>query len=51
MDVDEFYLDSIVRRHHVYKSVWTPVTGKVLAVEVEHGNHEDQNATAVLKGG
>ncbi len=51
MDIEEFYLDSVVRGHHVYKSVWTLVTSEVLAVEVEGGNSEDQYATAVLKGG
>ena len=45
--MEEFQLDSVVCGHHVYKSIWTPADGEVLAVEVEVGNTEDQYAVAV----
>lgn len=50
-DFEQFTVDSVVRGHHVYKSIWTPYSGEVLAVEVEAGNGEDQYAVAVLQSG
>lgn len=49
-DFEEFILDSIVRGHHVFKSIWTPHVGEVLPARVEEGNEEDRYAVAVLKG-
>jgi hypothetical protein len=31
-------VDSVVRGHHVDKSIWTPVIGEELSVEPENGN-------------
>ena len=50
-DFEEYSLDSVVRGHHIYKAVWTPVVGEVLAVQAEEDNSEDQYAVAVLKAG
>lgn len=47
--MEEFTVDSVVRGHHVYKSVWTPYSGELLAVGVENGNEQDQYAVVVLK--
>lgn len=33
----------------MYKSVWTPYSGELLAVGVENGNEQDQYAVVVLK--
>lgn len=51
MEVEEFSFDSVVRGHHVYKAVWTPVMGELLPAEVDDGNPEDQYAVAVSKEG
>lgn len=50
MDIEEFSLDSVIRGHHIYKSIWTPVSGEILAVTAEEGNSEDQYAVGVYKG-
>ena len=34
---------SVVRGHHVYKSVWTPVSGEELAVAPEANNSHDRS--------
>ena len=48
--MEEFTIDSVVRGHHVYKSIWTPRVGEVLPTEVEDDNDEDVYAIAVLRG-
>lgn len=45
----ELHVDSVVRGHHVYKSIWTPVLGEELLVEQEHGNEHDRYAVSVKK--
>ncbi len=47
--MEEFDLDGVVRGHHVYKSIWTPVLGEMLTVGVEDGNSEDQYAIGVYR--
>ena len=44
-----FTVNSVVRGHHVYKSVWTPFLGEELVLEAEDGNEHDQHAVAVMK--
>ena len=44
-------VESVVRGHHVYKSVWTPVSGEELAVVPEAKNSHDRYAVDVLKDG
>lgn len=41
---------SVIRGHHVYKAVWTPLLGECLQVDKEPGNLMDRHAVAVLKG-
>ena len=49
--VDEmFCLDSIVRGHHVYKTVWTPFLGEILTAIPEPENNHDRHAVCVKKG-
>ena len=48
--MEDFVFDSVVRGHHVYKSIWTPLSGEVLAVEVEDDTEQDNFAIAVHKG-
>ena len=33
---------SIIRGHHVYKSVWTPAIGETLPLGADNGNEKDQ---------
>ena len=50
-DREDFAVDSVVRGHHIYKSIWTPFLGEVLRAEMEEGNGEDRYAVAILKDG
>ena len=45
----EFTTDSMVRGHHVYQEVWTPITGEYLVCARELKNSQDRYAVAVLK--
>ena len=50
-DGNSFTLESYIRGHHVYHTVWTPIINKVLPVKRELTNDFDRFAVAVLKGG
>lgn len=41
---------SVVRGHHIYKNVWTPVIGEELTVLPEESNTHDPHAVVVGKG-
>ena len=45
-----FSTDSVIRGHHVYKDVWTPVVGEELMYQCELGNPRDPFTVSVLKG-
>ena len=47
--MDRYEKESIVRGHHVYKSVWTPSTGEVLRALIDDNNEYDRHAVAVVK--
>ena len=36
-----YYHESVIRSHHVYKAIWTPVIGEVLNLQQEIGNSHD----------
>ena len=42
--------ESVIRGHHVYKAIWTPVVGEILNLQQEIGNSHDLFATTVKKG-
>ena len=42
---------SVIRGHHVYKSVWTHEGGEELSLVTEDGNEHDKYAVAVIKDG
>ena len=42
-------VESCVRGHHVYSSIWTPELEEALVCERELDNTEDRYAVAVLK--
>jgi len=44
-------INTVVRGHHVYKDIWTPVIGEELACRKEFGNIHDLHAVAVIRGG
>ena len=48
---ESFILESVVRGHHIYKRIWTPVLGERLQVKVEEDNSNDARAVAVQKCG
>ena len=48
---ETFSIVSVVRGHHVYKSVWTPLLGERLLVRPETGNNHDKYAVSVVKHG
>ena len=48
MDEEQFFLDSSVSAHHVYKAVWEPVVGQILQVHSEEGNVQDRFAVPTL---
>ena len=41
----------VIRGHHIYKSIWTPVVGGILMLKTEDGNSYDAHAVAVIKDG
>ena len=45
---DSYEKTSVIRGHHIYKSVWIPFIGEELVVEAEDGN---KSAVAVMKDG
>ena len=48
---ETFSIVSVVRGHHVYKSVRTPLLGEHLSVRLETGNNHDKYAVSVVKHG
>ena len=40
--MEELQIDSVVRGHHIYKSVWTPVIGEDLYLEPEESNEHSK---------
>ena len=41
--------ESVIRGHHIYKAVWTPVIGEVLTLKQKLGNSHNRFATTVKK--
>ena len=48
-DTAVYVIDSVVRGHLIYKSVWSPVIGEELSLQKEHGNPHDDFAVAIIK--
>ena len=44
-----FQFESVIRGHHVFKSVWTPYIGETLPLNIEEGNSHDPNAVAIMR--
>ena len=43
--------ESVIRGHHIYKSMWSPIVCEIVSVDREHGNLHDRCAVYLLKGG
>ena len=41
--------EDVIRGHHVYKEIWTPVCGEALEVTKELDNAHDRRAVTLLK--
>ena len=41
--------ESVVRGHHVYKRVWSPVVGEILQLSCEEDNDHDRFSVSVMK--
>lgn len=46
-----YALESVIRGHYVYKSIWHPILGEQLTLEREDGNGHDRHTIGVMKGG
>ena len=49
--MEEYTIESVIRGHHVYKSIWHPILGEQLTLEREDSNSHDRHAVSVMKGG
>ena len=48
-DVMEVHaIESVIRGHHVYKSIWHPILGEQLTHEKGDGNDDDRYAVSVV---
>ena len=45
----ELSIESVIRGHHIFKSIWTPFIWEILPPKVEVGNVHDNQAVAVSK--
>ena len=43
--------NSVIREYHVYKTIWTPIIGETLELQLDEGNDHDRFAVAVIKAG
>ena len=48
MASDKYEKASVVKGHHVYKSIWTPVIGQELQVKPEDDNESNTTNTPFL---
>ena len=46
---DSYEKTSVIRGHHIYKSIWTPIIGEELVLEAQDDNEHDKHAVAVVK--
>ena len=43
-----FLFASVIRGHHIYKALWTPLLGEHLGVFPEEGNGHDLHAVRLI---
>ena len=44
----DFALNSVIRGHHVYKTVWSPFVGKILHLQTDARNVHDTHTVAIV---
>ena len=44
-----YSIESVIRGHHVFKSIWSPFVGETLSLKQEKGNRHDRFAVAVIR--
>ena len=49
MDMSSANFESVVRGHHIYKSIWNPAVGERLDVSIERDNAHDRYAVSVQR--
>ena len=42
--MDQYEKESVIRGHHVYKSIWMPHMGEELIAKIDDNNEHDQYA-------
>ena len=51
-NISFYSLDSVIRGHHIYKSLWTPFIGETLELKCEEPeNVHDRYSVCVMKNG
>ena len=48
--MDTYEVESCVRGHHVFGSIWSPTIGEQLVCKRQIGNPQDVYAVAVMRG-
>ena len=51
VDIASFSVESVIREHHVYKTIWSSALGKELQCHREVGNIHDLYVVSVIKLG
>ena len=46
-----YKIDSVVRGHHIYKTIWTPLLGEILEAEREDESDHDEYTVAITRRG
>ena len=47
--MEKYTMESVIRGHHVYKSILHPILGEQLVLERVEGNGHDRHAVSVMK--
>ena len=48
---DSYEKTSVIRGHHIYKSIWTLIIREELVLEAQDDNEHDKHAVGVMKDG
>ena len=47
--MEKYTMESVIRGHHVYKSILHPILGEQLVLERVEGNGHDRHTVSVMK--
>ena len=48
--MEEYTMESVIRGHHIYKSIQHPILGEQLTLEREDENSHNRHTVSVMKG-